>query len=94
MEDGKKAIAAWEAHEWDLILMDIQMPEMDGRAAASAIRSRERETGRVRTPIIALTADAMSHQTASYETADMDGVLAKPIENALLREVIARFRKP
>ena len=82
--DGAEAVAAWRAEPWDLILMDIQMPVLDGPAATREIRRLEHETGRARTPIIALTANAMAHQTASYMAADMDGVIAKPIDIAQL----------
>ncbi|RYF95049.1 MAG: response regulator [Caulobacteraceae bacterium] len=78
--DGGEAIAAWEAETWDVILMDVQMPLVDGPTAARAIRAREAATGRARTPIIALTANAMSHQVAEYREAGMDGFVAKPIE--------------
>jgi signal transduction histidine kinase/ActR/RegA family two-component response regulator len=78
--DGAQALAAWEAGEWDAILMDIQMPMMDGPTAARSIRSREKESGRPRTPIIALTANAMSHQVDDYLAAGMDAHVAKPIE--------------
>jgi PAS domain S-box-containing protein len=78
--DGEAALAAWEASEWDAILMDVQMPRMDGPTATHLIRLREAQTGRPRTPIIALTANAMSHQAAEYRAAGMDGVVAKPIE--------------
>jgi PAS domain S-box-containing protein len=78
--DGRAAVEAWAQSEWDLILMDIQMPEMDGLTAARAIRLRERETGRARTPIIALTANAMAHHVAEYAACGMDGFVAKPIE--------------
>ena len=78
--DGREAVEAWGQAEWDLILMDIQMPEVDGLTATRAIRQSERETGRRRTPIIALTANAMSHQVADYAAAGMDGHIAKPIE--------------
>ena len=60
--------------------MDVQMPEMDGPDATRAIRAAERATGRRRTPIIALTANAMAHQRAEYEAAGMDDLVAKPIE--------------
>ena len=86
--DGAAALAAWEAEPWDLVLMDIQMPVLDGVAAARAIRAREAATGRDRTPIVALSANAMSHQVASYLEAGMDGHLAKPIEIARLFEVV------
>ena len=69
----------WEREPWDLMLMDVQMPEMDGPTAARAIRAREAETGRRRTPIIALTANVMSDQVAAYLAAGMDGFVAKPI---------------
>ena len=77
---GQAALAAWEANDWDLILMDMQMPIMDGLDAARAIRAREAATGRVRTPIIALTANVMSHQIATYLDAGMDQFVGKPIE--------------
>ncbi|HEX7760237.1 MAG TPA: ATP-binding protein [Caulobacteraceae bacterium] len=78
--DGQEAVEAWRAGEWDVILMDIQMPIMDGPTAARAIRDEEAATGRRRTPIIALTANTMSHQTEAYHDCGMDAVVAKPIE--------------
>ncbi|MGH6986407.1 MAG: ATP-binding protein [Caulobacteraceae bacterium] len=89
--DGAAAVAAWEAQEWDAILMDVQMPVMDGPAAARAIRRREAELGRSRTPIIALTANAMSHQIGEYLAAGMDGHLPKPIEAKRLFETLAQL---
>ena len=68
--------------------MDIQMPVMDGPTATRAIREREAATGRPRTPIIALTANAMSHQVAEYLAAGMDGHVAKPIEAGRLFEAL------
>jgi signal transduction histidine kinase/CheY-like chemotaxis protein len=88
--NGALAIAAWEAREWDLILMDVNMPDMDGVTATRSIRSMERQTQRRRTPIIALTANAMSHQVDEYLQAGMDGHLAKPIEAASLFAAIAQ----
>jgi PAS domain S-box-containing protein len=81
---GLEAIDAWESQAWDVILMDVHMPQMDGPAATRVIRERERATGRARTPIIALTANAMSHQVEDYLTAGMDDFVAKPIEIARL----------
>jgi CheY-like chemotaxis protein len=60
--------------------MDVQMPVMDGLDAARAIRTAERLTGRARTPIVALTANVLSHQTQDYLTAGMDTYVGKPIE--------------
>ena len=84
VDNGQAALAAWEASHWDVILMDIQMPVMDGLTAAAAIRAREAETGRPRVPIVALTANAMSHQVEQYLAAGMDRHVAKPIEAAAL----------
>jgi CheY-like chemotaxis protein len=78
--DGRAAVDAWAREPWDLILMDVQMPVMDGPAAAAEIRAREKAEGRPRTPIVALTANAMDHQVAKYLAAGMDGFVAKPIE--------------
>jgi len=88
--DGREALAAWEDQTWDIILMDIQMPEMNGVDATRAIRMRELETGRPRTPIVAVTANAMTHQLAEYAAAGMDGVVAKPINVANLFAVMQR----
>jgi two-component system, sensor histidine kinase len=84
VENGALAVEAYGREAWDLVLMDVQMPVMDGPAAVRAIRALERETGRPCTPIIALTANAMSHHVAEYLAAGMDGHLAKPIEAAKL----------
>jgi signal transduction histidine kinase len=81
---GAAAFDAWEARDFDLILMDVQMPVMDGPAATRAIRAAEARTGRARTPILALTANAMPDQVAEYAAAGMDGHVAKPIDAARL----------
>jgi signal transduction histidine kinase/CheY-like chemotaxis protein len=86
---GGEALEAWEAGGFDLILMDVQMPQMDGPAATRAIRAREAATGRARTPIVALTANAMPHQVKEYLAAGMDGHVAKPIDAAELYGVLA-----
>jgi PAS domain S-box-containing protein len=77
--DGRAVIEAWAREPWDLILMDVQMPLMDGPAATAEIRARERIEGRARTPILALTANALDDQVADYLAAGMDGFVAKPI---------------
>jgi CheY-like chemotaxis protein len=91
--DGREAIEAWRGGDWDVILMDVQMPVMDGVAAALAIRAAEREAGRVRTPIVALTANAMTHQTAAYAEAGMDDFVAKPIRVEELYAAVERSLK-
>ncbi|WP_158917183.1 ATP-binding protein [Caulobacter sp. S45] len=78
--NGREAVEAWTAQDFDIVLMDVQMPIMDGVAAARQIRALENETGRTRTPIIALTADAMTHQIDAYRAAGMDSHVSKPIE--------------
>jgi signal transduction histidine kinase/ActR/RegA family two-component response regulator len=88
VNDGREAVTAWEASEWDVILMDVQMPELDGPSATREIRQKEAAAGRARTPIIALTANAMSHQVSEYLAAGMDGFVAKPIEVARLFEAL------
>jgi len=86
--DGAEALEAWEAGHWDAILMDVQMPLMDGPTATRRIREREQQTGRRRTPIIALTANAMSHHVAEYLAAGMDDHVAKPIEAGRLFQAL------
>jgi PAS domain S-box-containing protein len=86
--DGVDAVAAWESGHWDVILMDVQMPRMDGPTATRFIRAREAAQGRARTPIVALTANAMTHQVAEYLAAGMDGFVPKPIEVSRLFEAL------
>jgi signal transduction histidine kinase/ActR/RegA family two-component response regulator len=88
--DGRQAIAAAAAERWDLILMDIQMPELDGLDATRAIRADERSRGRPRTPIFALTASAMSDEQAACREAGMDDVLSKPLTLEVLTRRLAR----
>jgi signal transduction histidine kinase/CheY-like chemotaxis protein len=89
VNNGVEAVEAFGSGAWDLVLMDVQMPEMDGPTATRAIRAREAETGARRTPIVALTADAMSHQEAAFLAAGMDGRLTKPIDVAQLFDLVA-----
>jgi PAS domain S-box-containing protein len=86
--NGREAVEAWAREPWDLILMDVQMPEMDGPTATGVIRARERAEGRPRTPIVALTANAMAHQVSEYLQSGMDDFVAKPIEAGRLYAVI------
>ncbi len=78
--DGREALAAWAQRDWDAILMDVQMPEMDGPTATREIRAEEARSGRARTPIIALTANAMAHHQAEYLACGMDVLVPKPLE--------------
>jgi signal transduction histidine kinase/ActR/RegA family two-component response regulator len=87
--DGKEAVEAFESGVWDIILMDVHMPNMDGLAATQAIRQIEGLRGGMRTPIIALTANAMAHHRAEYAKAGMDAMVAKPVK---LTELISAIQ--
>jgi signal transduction histidine kinase/ActR/RegA family two-component response regulator len=90
VSDGRAAVEAWRTSAFDVILMDIQMPVMDGIAAARAIRAAELAEKRPRTPILALTANALVHQVEEYLAAGMDGHVAKPIEISKLYDAMSR----
>ena len=78
--DGAAAVEAWRTGGFDLILMDIQMPVMDGVEATETIRAEERQRQVPRIPILALTANAMTYQVEQYLAVGMDGHVSKPIE--------------
>jgi CheY-like chemotaxis protein len=86
---GKEALAVWKREPFDVVLMDVQMPEMDGFEATSAIREAERITGG-HTPIIAMTAHAMAGDRQRCLTAGMDGYISKPIQAQTVFEAIAK----
>ena len=86
--DGREAIEAWATGDWDAILMDVQMPVMGGPEAAREIRAREVRERRRRTPIIALTANAMEHHRAEYIAAGMDALVPKPLEMERLLQAL------
>ncbi len=92
--DGQEAVAALAANEVDLVLMDVQMPGMDGFEATAAIRAREKRTGK-HVPILAMTAHAMKGDRERCLEAGMDDYIAKPIfANQLfakMRELLNRF---
>jgi signal transduction histidine kinase/CheY-like chemotaxis protein len=88
VDDGVMAVDAWEREHWDIILMDMQMPKLDGLGATRAIRAREAAMGRPRTPIVALTANVMLQQVQDYRAAGVDGFVPKPINIANLFEVM------
>ena len=86
--DGAAALAAWETGDWDLVLMDVRMPVMDGLTATREIRAREQAQSRRRTPIIGLSADAMAHQVDELLAAGMDHHVSKPIDVSRLYGVL------
>src|SRR5262249_31453848 len=80
---GREALDAWERDNFDVVLMDVQMPDVDGLEATSLIRVGERRTGR-HVPIIAMTAHAMKGDRERCLEAGMDGYVSKPVQPAEL----------
>ncbi|MEI4493748.1 ATP-binding protein [Mameliella alba] len=88
-ETGEEALALVRAGGIDMVLMDVQMPVMDGVAATREIRRLEKDGGAPRTGIIAVTANVLSHQVQGYRAAGMDDVLCKPVSKRDLMVVLA-----
>jgi len=88
-ENGEQAVRAVQAQEFDVVLMDLHMPLMDGFAAARAIRAMPPPKGEL--PIIALTADAFEESQERARQAGMNGFLTKPAHLPQLREVLGRY---
>jgi PAS domain S-box-containing protein len=89
--DGQEALDLLESRKFDLVLMDVEMPEMDGFSASRVIREREAGRGE-HIPIIAMTAHAMSGDRERCLAAGMDGYLSKPLDVKRLMEAIAELR--
>jgi two-component system, sensor histidine kinase and response regulator len=87
--NGREAMDRWKDEDFDLVLMDVQMPEMDGFEATRAIREREKETGR-HTPIVAMTAHGMQGDKERCIEAGMDDYVSKPIRTKELFEVMEK----
>jgi PAS domain S-box-containing protein len=90
-QDGYEALAAVDRHHYDLILMDCQMPQMDGFETSAELRRREAQDGRPRSVIVALTANAMQGDRDRCVAAGMDDYLPKPVKLARLREVLGHW---
>jgi CheY-like chemotaxis protein len=90
---GREALEALERQSYALVLMDVQMPEMDGLEAATLIRQREACSGQ-HTPIVAMTANAMIGDGALARAAGMDDYLSKPIRLADLEVVLRNWARP
>lgn len=89
--DGMEAVAAAATSQYNLILMDVQMPGMDGIEATRLIRTQEQQAGRTRVPIIAMTANAMVGMRETYLEAGMDDYVSKPYVPMTLLETAARW---
>jgi signal transduction histidine kinase/ActR/RegA family two-component response regulator len=92
--NGVAAIAAWEREEFDALLMDNQMPEMGGLEAVGAIRAREAQLNRRRTPAVMLTASAMRGDRERFLDGGVDGYLAKPFRAEELYGALAEVTAP
>lgn len=90
--DGREGLAQWQRGGIDAILMDVQMPVLDGLSATRALREIERQQGRERTPIIAMTANAMSGDREQCLAAGMDDYIAKPFSRIELWAALARIQ--
>jgi CheY-like chemotaxis protein len=92
-DDGRRALTMWRTGHYDLILMDVQMPEMDGLQATRAIREHERANGLAPTPIIGMTAHALDSAREHCLKAGMDDYISKPFSPGDLQAKIIRLLK-
>ena len=92
-EDGRKAVEMWEKGEYDLVLMDVQMPYLDGFEATRAIREKERMLGGHTTIIIAMTAHSGKEDEKQCLAAGMDAYISKPIDFARTIQMIREIFK-
>lgn len=86
--NGEEALRAMKARRYDLVLMDCEMPILDGFSATQQLRAWELGARRRRTPVVALTAHILSEHKERARLAGMDGHMAKPVELSQLRELI------
>ena len=89
VQNGREAVTAWSSGRYDIILMDCQMPELDGYEATREIRRLEK--GGLRIPIVALTAHAMAGAEQESRAAGMDDHISKPIDRAKLASCLERL---
>jgi CheY-like chemotaxis protein len=89
--NGEEALRAMKAQRYDLVLMDCEMPILDGFSATQQLRAWEVGTQRVRTPVVALTAHILGEHKERARQAGMDGHMAKPVELSQLRELVEHW---
>jgi len=92
--NGREGVAAFATGTFDVVLMDCHMPELDGYAASALIRDYERDHGSRRTPIVALTANAMEGDREKCQAAGMDEYLTKPYTLAQMQSVLEGLQQP
>jgi PAS domain S-box-containing protein len=90
-EDGRIAVDKWKREKYDLIIMDVQMPEMDGLTAIRIIRNCEKKTGNLRTPVIALSAGALEEDVRRSLAAGADLHVSKPVKKKTLMDAILKL---
>jgi CheY-like chemotaxis protein len=88
--NGRHAVEAWQSGNYDVILMDVRMPAIDGIDATKKIREKERESGRKRTPIIGFTAYVSKKTCQECLDADMDDFISKPTKIKTLVETVEK----
>lgn len=90
-ENGKEALSLVDSYDYDLIFMDIQMPEMDGCEATQLIRKKEE--GKRHTPIVALTSNALQGDREKYLSMGMDDYISKPVKLKELESILVKYLK-
>ena len=89
--NGEEALSAIKAQPYDLVLMDCEMPVLDGFSATEQLRAWEQSEKRPRTPVVALTAHILSEHKERARAVGMDGHMSKPVELSQLRELIEHW---
>ena len=91
--DGIEALEMWESSRYELVFMDVHMPGMDGMETTGRMREIESGCGRRRTPIIAMTANAMEGDAERCFAAGMDDYAAKPVKKEILRSILTKWKE-
>ena len=91
--DGVEAVEMYKKAKYDLILMDENMPNLNGLGAMEQIKEYEKENNLEKTPIVALTANALKSDVEKFLAAGMDGFVAKPIDTTLLEAELSKYLK-